>query len=430
MNFSFQDIQDFLSSNQFASGGLLIGAVGGAAAYFRNLPGRAWSFFKSRFVMSVEIQGDTEIHGWINLWLSKHKYTTKSMRMVAWAQYPERAGATISEREHSKPDIAFSPAPGRHFVRHNGKWLMIDKERKEAEKQGFGRFHESVTISAFGRNRAFFESLLKEIRESATAKKGGVECYVPRYDEWDLKSRISPREIGSVVLPEGDAEKIIADAKKFLESRCWYESVGIPFRRGYLFYGTSGGGKSSLALAMASELCLKICVLSLGGPGMNDDKLLSLIQSVPPGSIVLLEDIDCAFRGTKSRSTTPENDEKNKFDHSKTTETLTLSGLLNAIDGVASSEGQIVIMTTNYKDNLDSAIVRPGRADVKLEFKNATKSQAKRLFLRFFPGEHDLADEFSGQIIDGKHSMAEVQGHLIFYRESAHEAVKNPVSAH
>lgn len=101
---------------------------------------------------------------------------------------------------------------------------------------------------------------------------------------------------------------------------------------------------------------------------------------------------------------------------------MTLSGFLNAIDGVASSEGQIVIMTTNYKDRLDSAAIRPGRTDVKVELGNATKSQAKRIFLRFFPGEDDLADAFSASIQDGRHSMAEIQGHLISHRESAIDA--------
>lgn len=417
---TFRDIQEFLSNNQLASGGLLIGAVGALAAYCRALPSRAWTFFKSKFVVSVEVLDSQEIHTWLNVWMSKHDYSKKSRRLVAWNKYPDRNLATTSERQNAKPEIVFSPSPGHHFVRHKGKWLLIEKERKE-NQQGpsisGSRYSESMTISMFGRDRSFMQSLFEEARDAATSRKIGVECYMPRYEEWELNSHASPRLLDSVVLQEGVAESVISDARKFLESRDWYERVGIPFRRGYLFYGESGSGKSSLSLAMASELSLKICVLSLGSTGMNDEKLLGLIRSVPPGSIVLLEDIDCAFRGAKSREVS-----ESTFDGSNKTESMTLSGFLNAIDGVASSEGQIVVMTTNYKDKLDSAVIRPGRTDVKVKLGNATKSQAKRIFLRFFPGEDDLAAVFSCRITDGKHSMAEIQGHLIAHRDSAIDA--------
>lgn len=429
---NWADVQGFLSHNQFASGGLLLGLVGAAAAYFRSLPSRAWSFFKSKFIISVEVLDKEEIHTWLDIWLSRHGYSKRAMRLIAWNRYPDRSAATISERENAKPEIVLSPSPGTHFIRHNGKWLLINKERKENQggaTYGNGqRFSESITISMIGRDRSFLMSLFEEAREIATSKKKGVECYVPRYENWELNSHASPRSIESVVLQEGISDSVINDAKSFLESRDWYERVGIPFRRGYLFYGPSGSGKSSLALAMASELRLKICVLSLGGPGMNDEKLLSLVQAVPPGSIALFEDIDCAFRGSKRRDASEE--EKNRNSGvTRSTETLTLSGLLNAIDGVASSEGQIVVMTTNYKDSLDSAIIRPGRTDVRVELGNATQSQARRIFLRFFPNELDLAEHFSKSIEDGKHSMASLQGHLIRYRESATEAAINAIDS-
>jgi len=420
---NFHEIQEFLHNNQFASGGLLIGVVGAAAAYCRSVPSKAWTFFKSKFVVSVEVLDSQEIHTWLNVWMSSHDYSKKSRRLVAWNKYPDRNMATASERQAMKPEIVFSPSPGHHFVRHKGKWLLIEKERKEntsGSSMGGVRYHESMTISMLGRDRAFMQSLFEEARDAATTRKLGVECYLPRYEDWELNSHTSPRLLGSVVLQEGVGEAVIEDARKFLESREWYESVGIPFRRGYLLYGESGSGKSSLALAMASELSLKICVLSLGSTGMNDEKLLGLIQSVPPGSIILLEDIDCAFRAAKSREATSSTEDS--FGDSGKAEHMTLSGFLNAIDGVASSEGQIVVMTTNYKDRLDPAAIRPGRTDVKIEFGNATKNQAKRIFLRFFPHELDLADAFSASIVDGKHSMAEIQGHLIAHRESAVDA--------
>lgn len=87
---NFHDIQEFLHNNQFASGGLLIGTVGAAAAYCRAVPARAWNFFKSKFVVSVEVLDSQEIHTWFNVWMSKHDYAKKSRRLVAWNKYPDR----------------------------------------------------------------------------------------------------------------------------------------------------------------------------------------------------------------------------------------------------------------------------------------------------------------------------------------------------
>lgn len=63
---------------------------------------------------------------------------------------------------------------------------------------------------------------------------------------------------------------------------------------------------------------------------------------------------------------------------------VTFSGLLNALDGVASSEERIIFMTTNHIERLDDALIRPGRVDLKEYIGDATPQQAKRLFVRFY----------------------------------------------
>lgn len=71
-------------------------------------------------------------------------------------------------------------------------------------------------------------------------------------------------------------------------------------------------------------------------------------------------------------------------DESGTTSRVTLSGLLNAIDGVAAPEGHILVMTTNRPFQLDDALVRAGRISVRVEFKAASKRQAEEIFLRMY----------------------------------------------
>lgn len=173
---------------------------------------------------------------------------------------------------------------------------------------------------------------------------------------------------------------------------------------------------------------LDIYVVSLSSSWINDSTLTTLMGRVPSRCIVLLEDLDAAFTRSVSRSKDKDKDKEKKKSDSKSdnedesssgsssrsrrnrnkenlsdVNTLTLSGLLNALDGVAAAEGRILFAyvlplagyptvlifhrfsTTNHLEQLDPALCRPGRMDVWIEFKNASKFQAKHLFRNFFP---------------------------------------------
>lgn len=101
----------------------------------------------------------------------------------------------------------------------------------------------------------------------------------------------------------------------------------------------------------------------MAGGNLNDDSLNTLLNSTEVNSIILLEDIDAIFQGRESV--------QEKRDGGQS---VTFSGLLNALDGVRSQEGRILIMTTNHKDKLDPALLRPGRADRCIELGNAKES--------------------------------------------------------
>jgi len=111
---------------------------------------------------------------------------------------------------------------------------------------------------------------------------------------------------------------------------------------------------------------------------------------------------------------------------------VTLSGLLNALDGVSSREGRVLFLTTNHPDRLDPALIRPGRVDLKLELGHAVPDQARRLFLWFYQdcglsscALESLADRFAAQVPRGKICMAAIQEHLLRHRgapkAAAHE---------
>ena len=153
----------------------------------------------------------------------------------------------------------------------------------------------------------------------------------------------------SIILDHLIKESLIADAQEFLASSSWYASRGIPYRRGYLLHGAPGNGKTSLVHALAGELKLDIFIISLSKPGMNDATLNNLICDLPSHALLLIEDIDVAF----SRPTLDKKgfgsslgqepweavDPSRGFGAGPMITGVTLSGLLNAIDGIYAQEG-------------------------------------------------------------------------------------------
>jgi chaperone BCS1 len=168
---------------------------------------------------------------------------------------------------------------------------------------------------------------------------------------------------------------------------------GVPYRRGYLLYGPPGTGKTSFVQAIAGAARLNLCYLNLSSGDLDDDQLNRLLSEAPERSIILLEDVDAMF---------VQRDQVQK-------QKLSFSGFLNALDGVRSQEGQVLFMTTNHKERLDPALLRPGRADVHVKLDNASEKQIKALFSRFFPeAPSEAAEAFARQLPVLKLSMAKL----------------------
>jgi chaperone BCS1 len=125
---------------------------------------------------------------------------------------------------------------------------------------------------------------------------------------------------------------------------------------------------------------------------------------------MLLEDIDAAF--TK----------RSQSDNQGYQSMITFSGLLNSLDGVASAEERIIFLTTNHVNQLDPALIRPGRVDLKEYLGNATDYQIRKMFLRFYDDE-SLADKFVKKISGKDVSTASLQGHFVYYKDKPEEAI-------
>lgn len=393
-------IQDQLNNNQLFQGGALLMVGGAVLALVRGWPMRIWGFIKRQSMVVIDVPDKDDAFSWINIWLAEHKYSKHYSRLLTVSS--KRQG-----RKSDKPKILLSPAPGTHWLWHKRRFIILTRDRKENANGDSVRtpHREIFTIRILGRNRTVALSFIDDCYQVANPGVDNISIYKPRsYGEWYKTTTIPRRTTTSVILATGDMLRLIDDLNQFLQDETWYHERGIPYRRGYLFYGPPGNGKTSVITALASKFDMDVGILNLKSD-LDDDDLTDALANIPPSTILLLEDIDCIASGRETEGG------------------VSFSGLLNALDGLSAAHGQIVFMTTNHLDKLDPALIRPGRCDVQKEFTNAQPDQLVKMFSRFFPNSK-LAEPFSKQVT-GEVSMATLQGYLMKYRRDPQAAFDN-----
>ncbi|KAI0305836.1 P-loop containing nucleoside triphosphate hydrolase protein [Multifurca ochricompacta] len=292
---------------------------------------------------------------------------------------------------------------------YKGKYLTVSRVKEESR---WDPDRSSLVVTIFSRDRSVLDSLIIEARNewlSARSNKISIyasEGYVQQHDWTHVASR-EKRSLDSIVLDDGIKELLLEDARDFLKSKQWYADRGIPFRRGYLLYGAPGSGKTSVIHSLSGELGLDIYIISLSKNGLDDASLNALISSLPEQCVAIMEDIDAAFTHGLTRDVTGTDFEDPRRDLSQRghddrdggqargqnpgdspagpkDSRITLSGLLNALDGISAQEGRILFATTNRYHALDPALTRPGRMDLHVEFRLASRHQARELYKRFY----------------------------------------------
>jgi mitochondrial chaperone BCS1 len=248
-------------------------------------------------------------------------------------------------------------------------------------------------------------------------RKRRTSSFLHLYDDgWDYVAAYSPRLLDSVLLKPGEKEHLIQDLQRFRSSRERYRKLGVPYHRGYLLYGPPGTGKTSLVSGVAAYFGMSIYVVNLAE--MNDRTLKTAMNGVPENSVILFEDIDCM-------TSSPRNLGSVEFSQPQTARAgvaiqtgssdrggVSLSGLLNVLDGFHAPENVVFVMTTNDVEALDPALLRPGRIDYKLFLGEAAETQKIELYRRFFPEASEIE---AGEFVQAHcaETMAEFQGLLL-----------------
>ena len=215
------------------------------------------------------------------------------------------------------------------------------------------------------------------------------------------------RTLDTIFLDRAFLGEMVSAVGKFLTDKEWYAARGIPYKLIMLFEGGPGTGKTSTAGALASHFDMPVYIVNINSV-RDDDQLLTMFMNVRERSIILLEDIDGASAAKprkkkpkdtstadKDTSTAEDGGPPQKPEDDSDSQGVTISGLLNALDGIAYPEEVILIMTTNHADKLDSALTRDGRVDYRAVFELPTTEVIGRMFTAYFPDHASVADLFA-----------------------------------
>ncbi|KAK7467262.1 Complex III assembly protein translocase and chaperone [Stygiomarasmius scandens] len=381
-------------NNPYFQAGFGLMGVGVCLGALRKLATVSNVALRRRLLVSVEISNKDRAYPWFLEWMA-HQNARQVMGRASLLGRPHTLSVetTVEQRHNGSSNVLFNLVAGTgiHWFNYRGVWMQVARERETQSMQMMsGTPWETVTLTTLSRDRGVFPQLLAEARDLAMrGQEGKLVIHTAWGTEWrPFGQPRRKRPLPSVVLDQGVAENVQNDVKAFLARREWYANRGIPYRRGYLLYGPPGSGKSSFIQALAGALNYDICLLNLSERGLGDDKLNHLLSHAPDRSFILIEDVDAAFN---KRVQTSEDGYQSS---------VTFSGFLNAIDGVASGEERILFLTTNHIERLDPALIRPGRVDMAEYIGDASPQQAYTLFTRFFGADSpDLDLEELGQTV-------------------------------
>ncbi|KAI9118882.1 hypothetical protein K1719_009557 [Acacia pycnantha] len=234
-----------------------------------------------------------------------------------------------------------------------------------------------------------------------------------------------PATFQTLALEPEKKEEIVDDLITFSKAEEFFARTGRAWKRGYLLYGPPGTGKSTMIGAMANLLGYDLYDLELTAVKDNTE-LRRLLIETSSKSIIVIEDIDCSLdlTGQRRKKEKKQDEEVNKDQKQKPgggerqarSGQVTLSGLLNFIDGLWSACGgeRLIVFTTNHIEKLDPALIRKGRMDKHIELSYCSFEAFKVLAKNYLRIEsHHLFARIGELLRDVKITPADVAEHLI-----------------
>ena len=371
--------------NEMIAGAITLWAIGILTYIARGVPLSVYSYIKRQSITTLTLNNA----GW---------YEADTMfNFLKWVQpkMNDKLSRTLSvyssqEKEADLVGIGY----GIHFffIKYRLFWM----NRSQLDSSGSERQKDQVSISTFGRSH----QPLKDIVTAFAPKKDDTVLKVYRldmYGEWISYAKSRKRPMGSVALAKTLKDSMIEKIQHFKDNRDWYYNKGLPHKVTFLVHGQPGTGKTSLIKALASHFNMNIGIININA--VSDKLLESGLASTPKNSMIIIEDFDSAV-ATRDRSIPKETEEYTS---------LTLTGLLNTLDGAIPLDDCVVFLTTNHLDQIDPAIYRKGRVDHLVAIDSVNSEDVREYVQYLFP-EQNLDNTAFGSTLGCRLNEALLRG--------------------
>lgn len=355
---------------------MIIWFTGVSAFLLRDAPKKLFEFLTQYFTVSLTItdSGYTSITNHYNSFL-KWALTQKGIGKLCRNFVLKTTDLSIYEDQANSSTI-LGIGYGLTFFIFKKRLFWIHQYKLDSS--GSERIKTEITIRGLSRNKNLLEEMISEFQY----KKNNEQLSSYEWDSnskcWEMLSILPKRNIKSVILKKDIKEKLVSDIDFFLSNRDWYESRGLNYKTSIILEGPPGTGKTSTIKALASYFDKEVYIVNLNM--MNDSSFPKALSSVKKGSFVVIEDFD-------SVDTTHSRTEQKDKAVSNEDNTLSLTTILNTLDGIVALDGIVIFLTTNHISKIDDALIRKGRIDNIFKIEYLGNTEIKEQTKVYFPDE-------------------------------------------
>lgn len=391
-----------LANNQFAQGGLFIGIVTGIFYSLKQIPGLIYQQIIKYFTFRVDVSFSNRdsAYEYFSEWYAK-KFPRKFKNTVASITH-ERADYYDPSLKPKKLKLSFFQGNDLNFIWHSGRLLYIRKRREKLEHANDVSevYTNEYSVSGIFAKKSIiklFEEILNTKQDELNKSYGLNLVYgLDKYKKIE-----SFKTFDNLFFK--DKDELVSYLDSWHDRKEKSKEMGIIHKTGISLYGPPGTGKTSIAKAIAHRYSMNLVLVNLS-TFTKDHDLTSFINCQTSPSIFLFEDVD-EFLGKSKRSNL---DGKSS---------VSFSGILQILDGVNSPDNSIFILTTNLIEELDPALYRDGRINLRLEVGLPDNQNVQEFVNKYFDSNISIPGHIANRL-----PMANVE-QILLNSSSADEAI-------
>lgn len=392
--------QMYIEFSQLAKSNPMLATIIGAwgltvfTILFRGIPMRIMGFLERQFTTSLTLNNTSagsNYETFIALmeWFKNSRWSKWSRSYMLDGAWTEKGGDTV-----------VGVGLGSHFFIYKRRFFWMTRSQIQNTGTSYQPQYQ-INLTMLGRSQSVLLRLVSEFKWSPEKSEPHIYNFGGGNESgWRRTTKLIPRELSSVIVTDGNKEELMATFEKWRENKEWYYHRGLPWKLTMMLEGPTGTGKTSLIRALAAHYNMNVAIIQLNE--MSDRSFQMALNEVPVNSFLVMEDFDDAVEGlhrkkqhelvqgtSSDKKSEPAvgNNSGTKTENAPRYSLLTLSGILNALDGLAVLDGQVIIMSTNVAKEMDPALIRPGRIDRRFHLGWLGDKEVREYISVMFPEE-------------------------------------------